>query len=164
MRILTSFAVALLAHSGSAWAQDPETATLVAESNAEYGAYVAHSDGRPVYAFLTDYDIGGDGLDPLESCDIWCRDHWPLVKVERGIRVGDGLDPDLVETRSVGGEDVLVYAGRTLFHFYRDTAAGMPNGQGVYSFGGYWALITPSGSVIRTGPMDEIDQLPDPPD
>lgn len=148
----------------AAWAQQDQSATLTATGNPDHGAYLIGPDGRPVYAFLSGEEVGGDGLDPLESCDESCRDNWNLVTVDGDVRVGDGLDPELASTREVDGETVVTYGDHPLFYFYRDVAGEPPEGQGIYSFGGYWALLTPYGNAIRTGSMPEVDQTPDVPD
>ena len=140
-------------------AQEGRRPSLTAIGDPDHGAHVLGPDGRAVYAFLTGEGIGGDGLDPLESCDTFCRDNWGLIPAEGAVTVGDGLYPDLAGTREVDGEPVLTYNDHLLFQFYRD-AVGDRNGQGIFSFGGYWALLTPSGEPIRTGPMDEEHEQP----
>lgn len=155
-------ALLLAVAAAPAAAQQDGTATLTAVPDADHGAHLVGPDGRAVYAFLTDIETGGDGLSPLDSCDTACRDNWPLVTVEGEVTVGEGLYADLAGTRQVEGETVATYNDHVLFQFYRDTA-GDSEGHGVYSFGGYWVLLTPSGQPIRTTPMTEKENLPDDP-
>lgn len=144
--------------------QEQSSVTLIIAEDDELGPFVADDTGRPVYAFLTSETIGGDGLDPLDSCHEACRNEWPPVTVSGDVRVGDGVDPDLVGTRPGGEAGMIVtYNDYALFHFHRDTSGEPPEGQGIYSYGGYWALLGPNGTAIRTGPMEELDQLPEVP-
>ncbi len=157
---MTACALALCTASVS-WPHHGMAQTLSAVESEEHGPYLAGPEGRPVYAFLTSVEIGGDGQDPLESCNEGeCRQNWPLVTVDGEVSVGDGVDAELAETMQVDGETVLLYADHPLFHFFRDMPGAPPQGQGIYSYGGYWALLTPSGQIIRTGPMDDIDDYP----
>ncbi len=153
--LMTAFAIAV-GIAGSVWPQQGRAETLSAVLGEEYGAYVVGPDGLPVYAFLTSVAMGGDGEDPLDSCNAEaCRQHWRLVTVDGEVRGWTRI-----WWKPVDGETLLLYGGHPLFQFYRDAPGEPPQGQAIYSYGGYWALVTPVGGTIRTGPMDEVDQLP----
>lgn len=153
----TAFAMisAILLTAGAATAQTAAKPTLSAQASAEFGLHIVGPDGRPVYGFLTDKDIGGDGQDPLESCNTPCREDWSLVQADGDIRVGDFLSSDLVGRRTVDGGEVLTYNDHVLFQFRRDTVTEPPQGQGIYSYGGFWVLLAPSGYPVKTSVMEE---------
>lgn len=135
--------------------QQPETLTLAVSDT--YGPYIVGPEGRPVYTMLTKIEAGDD-QDPLNSCNEACRDNWPVLSVkDDNIRVGDGLDPDLAATVAWHDMRVPIYADRALFLFHRDSPGKEPEGQGIFSFGGYWALLSPSGEPIRTDAMPEAN-------
>ena len=166
-RYLSTTTLIVIAQAGIATAQQDGVRqdgapVLLAAPSAEYGAYVVARNGLPVYAMLTDVDVGGDGLDPLESCQAFCLDNWPLVTAEGDLRVGQGLDPDLLGTREVAGEQAVLYGDRLLFQFYRDVPGEEPEGHEIFSFGGYWSLLTPDGQPIRTNPIDDVEELAEP--
>ncbi|ROT99489.1 hypothetical protein [Histidinibacterium lentulum] len=164
MRPLIPFVTGVLALAAPiASAQEQPDLALVVAEHEEHGLFLADGEGRPVYAFLNSEAIGGDGLDPLESCHEHCRDDWPLVTATGTVRAGEGVDPYLVGTRPDGeAGEVVTYNDYELFYFHRDAPGTSPEGQGIFSYGGYWALLRPSGLAIRTGPMEERDQLPEP--
>lgn len=126
----------------------------IAESE-QHGRYLVGPEGRPLYALLTERRAGDD-LDPLESCEETCRDRWPLVVVENGLEAGDGLDPELLSTREVDNQKVAFVGEQPVFLFHRDHRGGEPQGHGVFSFGGYWALIRPSGEPVLDEAIPEV--------
>lgn len=165
MRPLASFpiflAASLLISAASAHAQtDPrhiEGSGLRTAVDDDYGLHVVLDNGRPVYVMVTD-QAHGDGRAPLDSCYDRCLEEWPLVTVKGDVHLGEGLDPALVEVSDWEDEQVLLYSGQPLFLFYRDEPGEQPVGQEIFSFGGYWALISPQGQPIRTGIVPEADR------
>ncbi|MBV7410081.1 hypothetical protein [Maritimibacter sp. DP1N21-5] len=149
--------VALLAATPPGQALSQEALTLGVTTNDEYGAYLVGPDDRPVYTLLTDLEAG-DGQDPLDSCNEECREHWPVLMVEDELRVDDGLDPDLAETMDWQGERVATYGGHPLFYFVNDGPHQDPGGQGMFTYGGYWALLSPEGRPLRTDAMPAAGQ------
>ncbi|ALG92358.1 MULTISPECIES: COG4315 family predicted lipoprotein [Actibacterium] len=153
---------AAMAACGTALAaQDAGAPTLTLAASEEFGPYVLGPDGRPVYAMLTELKIG-DGQDALQSCEVTCRDNWPVLIVDGDVTVGDGLDAAMADTLDWRGRKVAQYGDQPLFQFYRDQPGEEPQGQGVFSFGGYWALLTPEGKTLRTDTMPEQDETADP--
>lgn len=156
-RTLAVLALALL--PGQLWSQ--EQATLSVATGEDYGDYIVGPDGLPLYTLLTDLEAG-DGEDPLASCHEECRRNWPVLVAQDEMKAGDGLDPALLETIDWRGEEVVTYAGHPLFHFADDRPHGEPGGQGMFTYGGYWALLSPRGRPLRTDAMPEggQDQTP----
>ncbi|WP_166434049.1 hypothetical protein [Roseovarius spongiae] len=151
--------LALMLLSSNLQAQDLATLSLV--TSEESGAYIVGPDGRPVYAMLSADSVGGDGLDSLDSCAQSCRDNWPLLTAQEDISVGEGVNPDLIGRTASDGQQVLTYADQPLFQYHQDVAGGEPQGDGIYSFGGYWALMAPSGRPIRSGTVPAADNIPE---
>ncbi len=120
----------------------------------DYGWHVVLQNGRPVYAMVTD-QAHGDDQPPLESCNERCLQDWPLVTVEDDVDLGEGLDPALVDVKDWRGRQVVHYADEPLFVFFSDEPGQPPAGQEVFSYGGYWALISPQGALIREGMVPE---------
>jgi predicted lipoprotein with Yx(FWY)xxD motif len=156
-----SLAAAFAAWGTGLAAQDADAATLTVTASDEFGPYIQGPDGRPVYALLTDLDTG-DGQDPLVSCEASCRNNWPVLTSDSEVTVGDELDAALADTLDQDGETVVQYADHPLFQFYRDRPGEEPQGQGIFSFGGYWALLSPSGETMRTDTMPEPGETADP--
>lgn len=158
MRILHGFlmAVGLICAAGASPAQDRSAPTLSIGESEEHGPIIVGPEGRAVYTFITGGE-GGDNQVPLESCNDPCLERWPLLTVEGDVTVGEGLDPDLAATLEWEDSRVAVYDSRALFLFFRDEPGAEPEGHAISSFGGFWALIAPSGDAIRTGIMPGAD-------
>lgn len=152
--LLTSLAATICAGGPPALAQDDARPTLSVVVSETFGPHLVGLDRRPVYAMLTDLETG-DGEQPLQSCGAGCRERWPVLTVAEDVGVADGLDPALAEAILWRGHRVASYGGHPLFLFNRDKAGEEPVGQGIFSFGGYWALVTPDGSTIRSDAMPD---------
>jgi predicted lipoprotein with Yx(FWY)xxD motif len=149
VRSTLAFAI-LLSMTSPAWAQEAP-ALSIAETPA-LGQYLVGPDGRPVYAFVTEEVRGGNDLAPLTACIERCLEDWPLVTLEAtDFVVAEGVDPGLAESLEWEGHLVLVYASRELFYYARDAAGEAPEGQELHEWGGWWYLLRPDGSLIRTG-------------
>lgn len=147
---LAALATAALPALAQAQAQDTSPILETAVHD-EYGRYLT-SGGRPVYAFITTGVRAGDDQTPLVSCKQKCLDDWPLVTAPgNDVPIGDRVDPELVETLDWEGQNVVVYASRALFYYFRDEPGEGPQGQDVHTYGGWWYLVRPDGSVIVTG-------------
>lgn len=133
-----------------AWAQSPD---FDIRTHPEHGPYITGPDDLPVYGFIT-RGRGGDGLAPVDSCNERCRTDWPLVAPPGDMPdLAPGLSADLLTVVQHEGQPVVYYNSWALFNFARDTAQGEPNGHAIHSYGGWWALVRPDGSLIRTGVM-----------
>ncbi|HBS98416.1 hypothetical protein ACFSDD_20165 [Salipiger marinus] len=131
----------------------PTPALSLASSEAD-GTHLVGPDGRPVYAMLTK-GSGGDDEDPLASCGASCLQDWPLLVTEGEPSFGEGIEAALVDTKPWRGVNVLTYADQPLFQFHRDILGEAPEGQGIFSYGGWWALVRPDGSLVRSSTMPE---------
>ena len=153
MRIfmMTAVATALTCASGPLWAQDSGLGTAFSD---EYGQYLARQDGRPLYAMLTQIEAG-DRQKPLESCNRDCLEEWPTATVTGDVQIDDALDSSLADTTRWNGQVVQTFGGHPLFFFHRDRPGAEPQGHGIYSFGGYWALLSPDGKPIPFHPLPD---------
>lgn len=157
--MITALAIALTCGAGPLQAQDSGLGTAFSE---EYGLYLAREDGRPLYAMLTQLE-SGDRQDPLESCNQDCLEEWPVATVSGDIQIDEALDASLAETTRWNDQTVQTYGGYPLFFFHRDRPGEEPRGHGIYSFGGYWALLSPEGKPISFHPMPEAARDRPPP-
>ena len=149
--MITAAMAALTYESGPLRAQDSGLGTAFSD---EYGQYVARQDGRPLYAMLTQLEAG-DRQEPLDSCNRDCLEEWPLAIASSDTKIDDSLDASLAETTQWNGQMVQTYGGYPLFFFHRDRPGAEPQGHGIYSFGGYWALLSPLGDPIPFHPLPE---------
>jgi predicted lipoprotein with Yx(FWY)xxD motif len=149
MRILFAAAFAF-STSLPAAAQDAP-ALSIGETSA-YGRYLVGPDGRPLYAFVTEDVRGGNDIAPITACIERCLEDWPLALAPAAeFTVAEGVDPALADSLEWGGGLVLVYASHALFHYVRDVAGEAPRGQELHEWGGWWYLVRPDGSLIRSG-------------
>ncbi len=145
----TTLALALLLALPSAAQEAPMLS--IAESE-DHGRYLLGPDGRPVYAFVTEDVRGGNEITPIAACIERCLEDWPLVTLPApDFAVAAGVDPVLAEPLAWDGQLVLVYDSRALFHFHRDVPGEPPQGQELHEWGGWWYLLRPDGSLIRSG-------------
>ena len=142
-------ALTLIALAAPAAAQD-DPILEVAVSD-DYGEYIVARD-RPVYAFVTTGVRGGDDITPLLSCTGRCLEDWPLVTSPADeVPISDEVSRYLVETIDWQGQNVVIYASNALFHYFRDEPGQEPLGQEVHTWGGWWYLVRPDGTLIVTG-------------
>lgn len=146
-RLIIAFAFTAFAAPAAAQ-EDP--LLEVAQSD-EYGAHLVAND-RPVYAFVTTGVRGGDDITPLLSCRDRCLEDWPLVTSPTDeVAISDDVSRYLVETIDWMGQNVVIYASNALFYYFRDEPGGEPRGQQVHTWGGWWYLVRPDGTLIVTG-------------
>ena len=149
MRIVPILALTL-AFAAPAEAQ-AVPALSIASTN-DFGPYLVGPDGRPVYAFVTEDVRGGNEITPLLACRNRCLEDWPLATVpEPDFLVAEGIDPFLAEPLEWMGELILVYDTKALFYYFRDEPGAPPQGQEIHEWGGWWYLMRPDGTLIRTG-------------
>jgi predicted lipoprotein with Yx(FWY)xxD motif len=146
MRTLISSAVAILALSASAFAQNP---TITVAESEKFGKYITSDNGRPVYLFTTDTRGTGDQDAKISCTSPECLGAWPLVIANGDPQAGGDAKPELLGTTQHEGQTVVTYNGWPLYHFVRDQGADAPQGQDVGSFGGEWYLVTPEGEKVE---------------
>jgi predicted lipoprotein with Yx(FWY)xxD motif len=106
------------------------------------GRILVDTKGRTLYAF-------GHDLKNKSRCSGACASNWPPALAPKKPRVGAGVSKAKLRViKRSGGARQLSYAGRPLYRFSGDSAAGDANGQGVTAFGGTWHVVAPSGKVI----------------
>jgi predicted lipoprotein with Yx(FWY)xxD motif len=121
--------------------------------HSDHGPYLVGPNGMPVYAMITD-GRGGDNLAPINSCKQRCQTDWPFVEVPDGEPVaGTGVSQELLSVLESEGRGIAYYDSWALFYFAQEDGFGEPDGHGVHTYGGWWALVRPDGSAIRTGVM-----------
>lgn len=106
------------------------------------------STGKTLYTFAPDNA-------KKVTCTATCAAIWPPVKLPAGAKAAGtggvkasllGSDPD------PSGGSVVTYAGWPLYTYVADTAPGKATGQAILLNGGYWYVISPSGTVIKKKP------------
>ncbi len=105
------------------------------------GGYLAGADGRSLYVFMK--DTGG-----TSACSSDCAASWPpLTALSSGdVTAGAGVTGSLATITRQDGTLQVTLAGRPLYYFAADAAAGDVTGQGV---GGVWFLASPAGTPVH---------------
>jgi predicted lipoprotein with Yx(FWY)xxD motif len=86
------------------------------------------------------------------TCVGSCAALWPPLMVSGGTPTAGGeaksslvgTDPD------PSGGQVATYAGWPLYTYLPDSKSGEATGQALDANGGYWYVLTPSGTVVHT--------------
>ena len=109
------------------------------------GTILTDGEGRTLYVFLND-EVGG-----ASTCTGDCAGSWPAFtttgEVETSGNDADATDPSLIGTiAGADGATQVTYAGRPLYFFAGDQAAGDTNGQGV---GDVWFVVSPKGKPVK---------------
>jgi predicted lipoprotein with Yx(FWY)xxD motif len=111
----------------------------VASAQSSLGNIVTDAEGRTLYLFAQD-----DGT--TSSCYDSCATAWPPLLTSGPPTVEGDADAALVgTTERRDGTTQVTYAGRPLYLYAQDTAAGDVNGQGL---GGNWFVLAPDGKPI----------------
>jgi predicted lipoprotein with Yx(FWY)xxD motif len=136
----------LLALSAGALAAAPGAAmagTLIRVfESSSFGPVLHDGRGQAIYAFT--YDRPG-----RSRCYGECARDWPPVKTVGKPRAGKRVDADLLgTTRRRDGSSQVTYKGRPLY-FYRNEGRRQIFCQNVFSFGGRWLVVRPSGRLVR---------------
>jgi predicted lipoprotein with Yx(FWY)xxD motif len=111
-------------------------ATIAVESS-DLGDILVDGEGMTLYVFDND-------TDENSTCYDDCEANWPPLTEE--VEAGDGVDESLLSTSErEDGTQQVTYAGKPLYYFAGDQAAGDTNGQGV---GDIWWVVGPDGEAI----------------
>lgn len=113
-----------------------------------FGLVLVDGGGYALYAFMPD-------RSGPAACVDTCAKRWPPLRITiegtvdaspllKESLVGTKLDPENHRL----GDRVVKFAGRVVHTYRGDTAPGMTSGQGLYSYGGRWYLISPSGKLV----------------
>ena len=101
-------------------------------------------DGRGQAVYACTYDRRG-----LSRCYGECAHDWPPVLTVGKRRAGRRVRATLLgTTRRTNGTRQITYRGRPLY-FYRNEGRRQIFCQNVFSFGGRWLVVRPSGRLVR---------------
>jgi len=120
--------------------QAPAGLVLALATNASLGQYVTGKDGLALYVF--EPDSGG-----TSACSGTCAENWPPLTATMldDVSAGAGITGALGTITRDDGSLQITLAGRPLYYFKGDAAAGDVNGQGI---NGVWFLAGPDGSSL----------------
>lgn len=136
-------AAALVVTTGLAAAST--SATSVGTSQTKLGRILVDGHGRSLYLFDRD-------TRAKSSCYGGCAGEWPPLLVSGKPHAASGAKPSLLgRTKRRDGRWQVTYKGHPLYTFSGDTSKGQTNGEGLDDFGGWWYVVSPSGSRIVGG-------------
>ena len=142
---LAAVALVLLAGCGNDDSATPSQAgngsssVAVNTGKLAMGDALVDAQGKTLYLFMQ--DAGGKS-----ACTGQCATLWPPLIASRGATAGAGVEAAKLSTitRDDGTKQVT-YAGKPLYRYSPDQAAGDAKGQGV---GGTWFVVSPKGEAI----------------
>ena len=114
-----------------------------------------NGSGFTVYVF--DLDLTDPGHSLCNSGN-GCSQNWPPVAPSAGAKLSGQFS---MITRDDGSQQ-LTYAGRPLYTFAFDKAAGQTNGDGLNEFGGTWHIARPQGAQPTPQPSATPTSMPSP--
>ena len=110
----------------------------IAVASSDLGDILVDGEGMTLYVFDND-------TDENSTCYADCEANWPPSTGE--VTAGDGVDQSLLGTSErEDGTTQVTYAGKPLYYFAGDQAAGDTNGQAV---GDIWWVVGPDGEKIE---------------
>jgi predicted lipoprotein with Yx(FWY)xxD motif len=111
-----------------------------------YGTVLVNSSGHALYTFAPD-------KASKVTCTSACAKIWPPLTLPGGAKpTGSGaVKASLLgsDPNPAGGR-VVTYNGWPLYTYVTDTSAGVAHGQGLNLNGGFWYLISPSGTPVKS--------------
>jgi predicted lipoprotein with Yx(FWY)xxD motif len=114
-------------------------AGTIAVESTDLGDILVDGEGMTLYVFDND-------TDENSTCYDDCEANWPPLTGEA--EAGDGVDESLLGTSErEDGTPQVTYAGKPLYYFAGDQAAGDTNGQAV---GDIWWVVGADGEPIKT--------------
>jgi predicted lipoprotein with Yx(FWY)xxD motif len=144
--------------TGSASSPSPSAATAGADAATTIttaalpgvGTVLVNGNGQTLYLLSSE-----QGAKLTCTDDNGCTKVWPDTELPSGKTAGTagvGVQAGLLSTvKSADGKLYLTYNTFPLYTFTGDTKTGTAAGQGITSFGGTWAAITPAGVAATTG-------------
>jgi predicted lipoprotein with Yx(FWY)xxD motif len=112
---------------------------------AKLGVILVNSKGRTLYMFVPD-------KQRKVTCLGTCAKIWPPLKLPAGSRpvaAGAAKQSLLGSDRNPAGGRVVTYNKWPLYTYVTDTAPGQTRGQALNLNGGFWYVLSPTGSVIK---------------
>ncbi|HTX13509.1 MAG TPA: hypothetical protein VME22_33130 [Solirubrobacteraceae bacterium] len=125
-----------------------KTLTISSRAVPGLGTILVNNLGHTLYVFAPDNRS-------RVTCTGACTAVWPPEYLPTG---GSAVGTGGVKTSLLGslpaqnGGKVVTYAGWPLYTYVADTTAGSAAGQAVNLNGGYWYVITTSGTVVKKKP------------
>lgn len=121
--------------------------TVSAKSISGVGTVLVNSKGQTLYIFVPD--------DAKKvTCTSGCASIWPplaLTGSEKAVASGGVKQALLGSDPNPSGGSVVTYNGWPLYTYVQDVSPGQDTGQGINSSGGLWYVISPSGTVVKSG-------------
>ncbi len=112
----------------------------IATATGELGTFLVGPGGRTLYMFAKD-------TGSTSTCTGACADAWPPLTASGAPDAGGAARAALLGTTArPEGDAQVTYAGRPLYLYAGDAAAGETNGQG---FGDAWYVVAPTGKAIE---------------
>jgi predicted lipoprotein with Yx(FWY)xxD motif len=107
------------------------------------GQVLVNAAGQTLYIFAPD-------KRSKVTCTGRCAHYWPPLELSYGKPIaGSGINVNLLGTiRGPGGVTYVTYNAWPLYTLVGDDGPGAALGQNMYAFGGYWWVLSPSGSVV----------------
>lgn len=112
------------------------------------GTVLVDAKGRTLYMFVPD-------RRKKVTCVGSCAAVWPPLKVPAGAKpVAKGKVKAMLlgSDRDPAGGRVVTYAGWPLYTYVTDTKPGEATGQAIKLNGGYWYVLSATGTVIKKKP------------
>jgi predicted lipoprotein with Yx(FWY)xxD motif len=109
----------------------------ISVETSDLGDILVDGEGMTLYVFDND-------TDENSTCYDDCEANWPPLTEE--VTAGEGVDESLLGTSErENGDTQVTYAGKPLYYFAGDQAAGDTNGQAV---GDVWWVVGADGEAI----------------
>ncbi|MDE3087173.1 MAG: hypothetical protein KGJ77_10465 [Acidobacteriota bacterium] len=138
-------ALAACSAAGTATARPPSGPVVSAVENAAFGTILS-SGGKTVYTLVPS----------STACDSACTRIWPELVLPSGVTTataGSGVRASDLGTVDRGGVRQVTYAGKPLYFFAEDTAAGQAKGN-ITDVWGKWSVVP------AAGPAGNVEQAP----
>jgi len=128
------------------------TPTIVVQSNAFIGSYLADAAGRTLYTYGNDFP-GDCNTAPVSNCIADCLVSWPPF--DAGARgLGAGLDDAAFGTITLGdGSSQTTYFGWPLYYYKSDLTLGQMTGQGKAKTWHAAEPVPPSIMIMKIGTL-----------
>jgi predicted lipoprotein with Yx(FWY)xxD motif len=120
----------------------PASVPLGIRTNGTLGTFLVDPTGLTLYTLSSDPANGSTCLDQ-------CVAFWPPLLVAQGgtVTTPSGVTGTVGTFVRADGSTQVSVAGRALYHYVGDSAAGDTNGEGIVSFGGTWHVARATSSA-----------------
>ncbi|MHB1860298.1 MAG: COG4315 family predicted lipoprotein [Solirubrobacteraceae bacterium] len=134
------------AKGGSARSGGQGASVVAAHAVKGLGAVLTAGPKRlTVYAFARD-------KAGKSACNGGCTTIWPPLKAGGKLKgLGGVATTKLGTITRADGEKQVTYYGHPLYYYAADTSAGEALGEGLYSFGAHWFVLSAKGAEVKKG-------------